>query len=806
MYFWNFYPLEKKTELLDNIEHFDDTQFKKRLVQSIESSNLSLNEFWYLAKDLLASEVSHSEPSIYLGKRPTLDQFKFALKCGLKFDPTSNSVILAENSLSKYVKPVYGLIQKRYSQEPLHDTILKNLNLPYLTYTNLAQREAVRTALSSEPDATVIVNLPTAGGKTLVTEVLTAFIKPDELNIVVIPTTALALDQARRMKVFVENMGYSAAAEYAWRGDLKPEVKKRIKADILSGQQRVLFVSPESMVSGILPTLFKAVESRKLKNVIFDEAHLIDTWGESFRPEFQKVGAFLNALKQKGGVFRKVFLSATFTDQTLVTIKTLFGDPGVEPILVNGAFLRPEPITLKTEVSEDAYLQTVIDKVISSPKPLVVYASTKVDCLSISDHLSALAIGRKRVFTGDTNDSDRKKIIQSWSADEVDIIIATSAFGVGMDKNDVRCVLHAGISENIDSFYQEIGRSGRDGRASYCEVIYHQAHYKKKVSQNKTSKIGTNLGYKRWQSMWKNRKEIRENIYQIKVRSQAHHIERNSEANETWNWKTLLLMQRAGLIRLSYPDATQVPKEQEEWSVFWQNFSNQILVEIVHDRHVIQETWESVVEPHRTSEVRLEKQRIKYLLDWINGTNQLCDVLQDSYQLDGLMPSKVCGICDVDNDRVKRKYLVGQSVRVKKKIEDFPENNLFYFELSNHSTEEIMKAFRKVVLDGKVLMLVCSKSFLKKAEPSLKSLNQNVWFYGDLQDYFDDNQHLKDYPKFIVQDDKFFSDKPKQPDEWQEKYSNYFVANSNLKDPTNTYRKWWESGNTVQKLTYLVNS
>ena len=215
MRFWDFYPLNKKTDLLANIEHFDDTQFKKRLVQAINSSDLSLNEFWYLVKDLLAGEASSIASCMYLGVRPSYEQFQFAQRCGLKFEATSNSIVLNSNLLSKFVKPVYQLIPKRYSEEPPHDPILKNLNLPFSTYTSKAQQEAVRTTLSSPPAATVIVNLPTGCGKTLITEVLTAFIKTDELNIVVVPTTSLALDQARRMKAFVKNMGFTPAMEYA---------------------------------------------------------------------------------------------------------------------------------------------------------------------------------------------------------------------------------------------------------------------------------------------------------------------------------------------------------------------------------------------------------------------------------------------------------------------------------------------------------------------------------------------------------------------------------------------------------------
>ena len=431
MQFCEFYPGHLLGKLKQEIDVFYDSQFKSRLLQALDSSELTLAEFWYLVKDLLATEKKPDNAQLILGFKPTPDQFQSAVRAGLKFDTTSNSIVMQGNAIDVYTTSVYQQVVKRYSEQPPHDPILALLNLPFDTYTTAAQREAVRLTLVSKPDATVIVNLPTGCGKTLITETLTAFSRSDELTVVVIPTTALALDQAKRMKKSITRMGYQPCAEYAWRGELSKDAKAQIKADILSGKQRVLFVSPESMVSGILPTLFKAVEAKILKNVVFDEAHLIDTWGDDFRPEFQKLGALLQALKKKGGCFRKVFLSATFTDQSLVTIKALFGDPQTTPTLINGAFLRPEPICIKQEVSRENYIHTVVEKVLRSPKPLIVYASTKQECNDIYQQLWDKGVRRVRLFTGDTVDSQRLEAIDKWDADHLDIIVATSAFGVG---------------------------------------------------------------------------------------------------------------------------------------------------------------------------------------------------------------------------------------------------------------------------------------------------------------------------------------------------------------------------------------
>ncbi|HAS8178159.1 TPA: ATP-dependent DNA helicase RecQ [Vibrio vulnificus] len=801
MKFCDFYPSNMLEKLKSETEFFFDSQFKSRYLQALDSRELTLTEFWYLTKDLLSTEKDPDSASLRLGKRPTQEQFATGIQVGLTFDPVSDSVLLQSGAVNEYLDPVYKQVVKRYSEQPSHDPVLAKLNLPFNTYTTVAQREAVRLTLASKSDATVIVNLPTGCGKTLVTETLTGFSRADELTIVVIPTTALALDQAKRMKKSIARMGYQPCAEYAWRGELSKDSKSQIKSDILSGKQRVLFVSPESMVSGILPTLFKAAESKILKNVVFDEAHLIDTWGDDFRPEFQKLGALLEALKKKGGCFRKVFLSATFTDQSLVTIRALFGDTGTEPTMINGAFLRPEPICVKQQVEEKDYISIVVDKVLSSPKPLIVYASTKKECDDIYQGLSRQGVNRVRLFTGDTGDTERSEIIEQWDANKLDIMVATTAFGVGMDKGDVRTVIHAGLSQNIDGYYQEIGRSGRDGKASYCEVIYHKEQL---TTRSHSKKIGIELGFKRWNSMWKQRSEVGDNLFEIRVSNQAEHIEKNSDGNENWNWKTLLLMQRAGLLRLCYPDASLVPDNEDDWVKFWSDFTNKVVVEILHDRHLIETTWESLVDTHRALEKTVLKQRVELLLDWITDKKPLGEVLQVSFMLDNFMPLRVCGRSDVENGRTTSKTLVGDVFTVSQSAGGPNSLEQYYFDPTPNSVERLMNVFKQKVNSGEVTTLVCSENFLQQAKPYLDASIRNVWFYAPFDAYEENDSALYEYSKFIVQDEVYAHSSIKVPFTFMEKFPNYFFGSSELKDPLTSHRRWWESSNNIKNINTLA--
>ncbi len=789
-------------ELKSEVEFFFDSQFKNRFIQALDSPELTLTEFWYLTKDLLATEEDLDSARLRLGKRPTQEEFAAGVSVGLKFDSICDSVALEPGAIDAYADPVYKQVVKRYSEQPPHDPVLDKLNLPFDTYTTPAQREAVRLTLASKPDATVIVNLPTGCGKTLVTETLTGLSRADELTIVVIPTTALALDQAKRMKASISRMGYQPCAEYAWRGELSKDTKAQIKSDILSGKQRVLFVSPESMVSGILPTLYKVAESKILKNVVFDEAHLIDTWGDDFRPEFQKLGALLEALKKKGGCFRKVFLSATFTDQSLATIRALFGDAHTQPTLINGAFLRPEPICLKQIVKKEDYISVVVKKVIGSPKPLLVYASTKTECDDIYQELSEKGVNRVRLFTSDTEDTERSKIIEQWDANNLDIIVATTAFGVGMDKGDVRTVIHAGLSQNIDGYYQEIGRSGRDGKASYCEVIYHNGQL---TNRSRSNTIGIELGFERWNSMWKKRFEVGDNLFEIKVNTQASHIEKNSDANATWNWKTLLLMQRVGLLRLCYPDATLVPDNEECWAKFWSDFTNKVVVEVTHDRHVIKDTWEELVNAHRAQENKVLNKRGELLLDWLTDKKPLGEVLQESFMLDNFMPLRVCGRRDVENGRAASKTLVGDVFTVSQPTCDSNDLYQFYFEPTSGFVERLISVFKHKVIREEVTTLVCSEHFLQLAKPYLDNFANKVWFHIPFSQYEYNDQMLYEHRKFIIQDEIDINSTLKVPFTFMEKFPNYYFGNSELKDPLNDHRKWWESSNNIKNITTLAN-
>lgn len=802
MKFCEFYPNYMLENLKSEVEFFFDSQFKSRFIQALDSQELTLTEFWYLTKDLLATEEDLDSARLRLGKRPTQEEFAAGISAGLKFDSISDSIALEPGAVDEYADPVYKQVVKRYSEQPPHDPVLDKLNLPFDTYTTPAQREAVRLTLASKPDATVIVNLPTGCGKTLVTETLTGLSRADELTVVVIPTTALALDQAKRMKASIFRMGYQPCAEYAWRGELSKGTKAQIKSDILSGKQRVLFVSPESMVSGILPTLFKAAESKILKNVVFDEAHLIDTWGDDFRPEFQKLGALLEALKKKGGCFRKVFLSATFTDQSLVTIRALFGDAHTKPTLINGAFLRPEPICLKQMVKKEEYISAVVKKVIGSPKPLIVYASTKQECTDIYQQLTAKGVNRVCMFTGDTRDTQRSYIIEKWDANKLDIIVATTAFGVGMDKGDVRTIIHAGLSQNIDGYYQEIGRSGRDGKASYCEVIYHSGQL---TNRSRSNTIGIELGFERWNSMWKQRFEVGDNLFEIKVNTQASHIEKNSDANATWNWKTLLLMQRAGLLRLCYPDATLVPDNEECWAKFWSDFTNKVVVEVTHDRHVVKDTWEELVNAHRAQENKVLNKRGELLLDWITDKKPLGEVLQESFMLDNFMPLKVCGRSDVENGRTRDKTLVGDVFTVSQPTCDSNDLYQFYFEPTSGFVERLISVFKHKVIREEVTTLVCSEHFLQLAKPYLDNFANKVWFHIPFSQYEYNDQMLYEHRKFIIQDEIDINSTLKVPFTFMEKFPNYYFGNSELKDPLNDHRKWWESSNNIKNITTLAN-
>ena len=569
-----------------------------------------------------------------------------------------NHPILAEQH-AVYLKQPRRFIQS-LDLDPVLKSVLYASGITH--YNGEGQRQTIRTILSSPHDAVIFIQLPTGCGKTLAIHALSLMEKSRGLILVIIPTIGLGIEQALRAQQILAKNDLDHGGSYVWHGKTSPEERQNIRRRINEGTQRILFCAPEAAVSSLRAQLFDVAKQGLINAIFVDEAHLIDTWGGDFRPEFQLLPALVRSLKYYAAKFsygiRLILMSATFSQTTWDLMKKLFKD--TSPFLsVNGSFLRPE-IQFNLHKARDSldHQQQVLACLHQLPRPIILYNVTLADAEAWYQTLQTLGLNRIGLFHGDTSIKERQHLIHAWQANQIDIMVATSAFGVGMDKSDVHSVLHAAVPENMDRFYQEAGRGGRDGAACLSWLIYHdeQLDLAEKMSQNKL--IGVDIGFERWVSMCQNYQIINQKQMSISLSNFRHSIGKKSDKNLTWNIRTLLLMQRAGLIQLHYMPLEQLPLPHhpvdedelaqlaEQRQQNYEDYQDRIFIQVLHDNHMVKDVWEKLVTVERQVEKNQRQAQFLQLRSWLQDAEQpLCQQIQQFYTLNGYAPEYSCGGC-----------------------------------------------------------------------------------------------------------------------------------------------------------------
>ena len=534
----------------------------------------------------------------------------------------------------------------------------------FTSYVSPGQREAVRSAFLMLPGDTLIVCLPTGSGKSFVAQA-PVLVKGLEggLTLCIVPTTALALDQARQMSERLAARGRGGAGELhlAWHAGLSIDEKSRIKSAIRQGRQGVLYCSPEAVTGALLPALYDAARAGLLDYLIVDEAHLLSQWGDGFRPAFQMIAGVRRGLLREcsNGPFRTVLMSATLTPEATGTIDALFG-PAETVQMVASVHLRAEPqYWIHREDTPAAKEAKILEAVRHAPRPLILYVTKRADARSWNKRLRAEGYERVATFHGETPDAERLKIIDDWSKNRVDIIVATSAFGVGIDKSDVRAVIHAAVPETVDRFYQEVGRGGRDGAPSGSLMIYGAADLEVAERIASPSLISDELAFDRWEAMYVSATKLN-NVgrrFKLDITTVPPKLRRQTDYNQAWNMRTLMMMARAGLLDLdaAAPEALeQKPDEtdqefEDRAEEYWATYYTRCIVEVNFGSHLDKAEFSSLIALERSRAFVAAEENGRLLRSLLTGNYEVGELLHGLYQSyepgRAVIVSSACGGC-----------------------------------------------------------------------------------------------------------------------------------------------------------------
>ena len=360
--------------------------------------------------------------------------------------------------------------------------------------TTSLQEEAIRAGLQKKSFVAVF---PTGGGKSLTFQLpaLMRGASTRHLTIVISPLISLMKDQVDNLR---DRFGITKAV--AINGLLSPLERQEAFEMVSDGRADLLYLSPESLRS---PSIFRLILTRSVGRIVIDEAHCFSSWGQDFRVDYLFIADFIKKIESEKNVSQIPVscFTATAKLQVIKDIKFYFEDRlGLEldEFITNKGRtnLSYEVINVEDPERKMSYLLRVLE---DCEKPAIVYASRTKQVENVCALLNEAGFGAT-FFHGKLDKDTKKTNMDAFIQEENDIIVATSAFGMGVDKDNVKSVVHYNISDSLENYVQEAGRAGRDEKINAkCYILYSEEDLNKHFSLLQQTK----LNHKEIKDIWR---------------------------------------------------------------------------------------------------------------------------------------------------------------------------------------------------------------------------------------------------------------------------------------------------------------
>ncbi|HEX5938794.1 MAG TPA: RecQ family ATP-dependent DNA helicase [Dehalococcoidia bacterium] len=311
------------------------------------------------------------------------------------------------------------------------------------------QEKAITASLEGRDS---LVVMPTGGGKSLCYQVPPLL--TGGLTVVVSPLISLMKDQVDGLLL----NGYPAAA---LNSSLLPEEQQETERRVLAGEIKLIFTSPERLSMGRMQAL---LQRAGVESFAIDEAHCISQWGHDFRPEYRQLANLREQLPRASIHAYTATATSRVRDDIVEQLRLR------SPQILVGRFDRPNlvyRVVGRTSLLEQ--VGEILDR--HRDQATIIYCLSRKDTEGLAEDLRGRGVVARAYHAGMTT-AERRNVQEAFAGERLNTVVATIAFGMGIDRSDVRCVIHAALPKSIESYQQETGRAGRDGLEAECVLLY----------------------------------------------------------------------------------------------------------------------------------------------------------------------------------------------------------------------------------------------------------------------------------------------------------------------------------------------